>query len=203
MNFAWKFMLPMALVVVVSAGAWRFHAPGCDAVAGQHRFSLRSLMYCWPVAWRAETKSPNEPIVLLNEMTDEAPFLILAGVTFAGACAAMMLRGLVHCALALAVTFAGIGALYLNLGAQFLGLAQLLVYVGAIAVLIVFVILLTRGERQPTRLRTSGSVAAHRDSGGWLPCSACWPGQFCIASLVHVPGRRLHPQPPSGVGSAF
>jgi NADH-quinone oxidoreductase subunit J len=73
------------------------------------------------------------------------PFLILAAVALAGACAAMMLRGLVHCALALAVAFAGIGALYLNLGAQFLGLAQLLVYVGAIAVLIVFVILLTRG----------------------------------------------------------
>lgn len=72
-------------------------------------------------------------------------FLILAAVTLAGACAAMMLRGLVHCALSLAVAFAGIGALYLNLGAQFLGLAQLLVYVGAIAVLIVFVILLTRG----------------------------------------------------------
>ena len=72
-------------------------------------------------------------------------FLILAIVTLAGACAAMMLRGLVHCALALAVAFAGIGTLYLNLGAQFLGLAQLLVYVGAIAVLIVFVILLTRG----------------------------------------------------------
>ena len=74
-----------------------------------------------------------------------APFLILAVVTLVGACAATMLRGLVHCALALAIAFAGIGALYLNLGAQFLGLAQLLVYVGAIAVLIVFVILLTRG----------------------------------------------------------
>jgi NADH-quinone oxidoreductase subunit J len=74
-----------------------------------------------------------------------AAFLILAIVTLVGACAAMMLRGLVHCALALAVAFAGIGTLYLSLGAQFLGLAQLLVYVGAIAVLIVFVILLTRG----------------------------------------------------------
>ena len=71
------------------------------------------------------------------------PFLILAVVTLAGACAAMMLRSLVHCALALAVAFAGIGTLYLSLGAQFLGLAQLLVYVGAVAVLIVFVILLT------------------------------------------------------------
>ena len=74
-----------------------------------------------------------------------ATFLILAAITLLGACAAMMLRGLVHCALAVAIAFAGLGTLYLNLGAQFLGLAQLLVYVGAIAVLIVFVILLTRG----------------------------------------------------------
>jgi NADH-quinone oxidoreductase subunit J len=74
-----------------------------------------------------------------------ATFLILAAITLGGACAAMMLRSLVHCALAVAIAFAGLGTLYLNLGAQFLGLAQLLVYVGAIAVLIVFVILLTRG----------------------------------------------------------
>jgi NADH-quinone oxidoreductase subunit J len=71
-------------------------------------------------------------------------FLILAIVTIAGACAAMTLRSLVHCALALAIAFAGIGTLFLSLGAQFLGLAQLLVYVGAVAVLIVFVILLTQ-----------------------------------------------------------
>src|ERR1700688_3339542 len=64
-----------------------------------------------------------------------ATFLILAAITMVGACAAMMLRGLVHCALAVAIAFAGLGTLYPNLGAQFLGLAQLLVYVGASAVL--------------------------------------------------------------------
>ena len=72
-------------------------------------------------------------------------FYLIAALTLAGGLAAMLLKNTVHCALALAVAFAGIGALYLNLGAQFLGLAQLLVYVGAVAVLIVFVILLTRG----------------------------------------------------------
>jgi NADH:ubiquinone oxidoreductase subunit 6 (subunit J) len=95
-----------------------------------------------------------------------AAFLILAVVTLVGACAAMMLRGLVHCALALAVAFAGIGTLYLSLGAQFLGLAQLLVYVGAIAVLIVFVILLTRGGDSdspplaPAALPIAGTLVA-------------------------------------------
>ena len=57
----------------------------------------------------------------------------------------MTLRRLVHCALALTVAFAGLAGLYLNLGAEFVGLAQLLVYVGAIAILVVFAILLTRG----------------------------------------------------------
>jgi NADH-quinone oxidoreductase subunit J len=91
-------------------------------------------------------------------------FVVLAGLTLVGACAAMMMRSLVHCALALAVAFAGIGTLYLYLGAQFLGLAQLLVYVGAIAVLIVFVVLLTRGNdpdsAEPARTVFTGIVVA-------------------------------------------
>jgi NADH:ubiquinone oxidoreductase subunit 6 (subunit J) len=78
------------------------------------------------------------------------PFLILAILTLAGAVASMTLRRLVHCALALTVAFAGLAALYLNLGAEFAGLAQLLVYVGAIAILIVFAILLTRGGDDPS-----------------------------------------------------
>jgi NADH:ubiquinone oxidoreductase subunit 6 (subunit J) len=68
---------------------------------------------------------------------------ILAAVTLSGAVAAMTLRNLVHCALALTIAFAGLATLYLSLDAQFAGLAQLLVYVGAIAILIVFAILLT------------------------------------------------------------
>ncbi len=99
--------------------------------------------------------------------------MILAVVTLVGACAAMMLRGLVHCALALAVAFAGIGTLYLYLGAQFLGLAQLLVYVGAIAVLIVFVILLTRGGDSDLA-HCPGRLAHRRDPGGnGHICRAC------------------------------
>ena len=71
-------------------------------------------------------------------------FAILGVMTIAGAVAAMSLRNVVHCALALVVAFVGLAALYLQLGAQFVGLAQILVYVGAVAILIVFVILLTR-----------------------------------------------------------
>src|SRR5215475_7487363 len=80
-------------------------------------------------------------------------FIILAVITVGSALAAMGLRSLVHCALALTITFAGLAALFLQLNAQFVGLAQILVYVGAVAILIVFAILLTRGS-EPSSERT-------------------------------------------------
>ena len=76
-------------------------------------------------------------------------FTIIAIVTIAAAVAALSLRNLVHCALALSVSFAGLAGVYLQLGAQFVGFAQVLVYVGAVSILVVFAILLTRND-QPT-----------------------------------------------------
>jgi len=73
-------------------------------------------------------------------------FYLLAGMTAIGALAAMSLRNPVHCALCLVVTFVGLAGIYLGLGAQFLGLAQVMVYVGAVAILLVFVLLLTRSS---------------------------------------------------------
>jgi NADH-quinone oxidoreductase subunit J len=74
---------------------------------------------------------------------------LLGIVTLAGAVVAMAFRNLVHCALALAVALAGLAGLYLQLGAQFVGFAQVLVYIGAVAIVIVFAILLTRGGQTP------------------------------------------------------
>src|SRR5450755_888614 len=79
------------------------------------------------------------------------PFAIIAVLVVAGAVAAMSLRSLVHCVLALAVSFASLAALYLLLGAQFVGLAQILIYVGAVAILAIFAILLTRNSESGQR----------------------------------------------------
>ena len=81
-------------------------------------------------------------------MNTGASFYIIAVLTIASAIAALSLRNLVHCVLCLVVTFAGLAVLYLGLGAQFVGLAQILVYVGAVAILIVFAILLTRSDEK-------------------------------------------------------
>jgi NADH-quinone oxidoreductase subunit J len=76
-------------------------------------------------------------------------FWLIAALTVAGALAAVMLRNLVHCALALTVAFAGLALLFLQLDAQFAGFAQILVYIGAVAILVVFAILLTRSSETP------------------------------------------------------
>jgi NADH-quinone oxidoreductase subunit J len=87
-----------------------------------------------------------------------AAFLIVAAVTVAGAVAAMGMRNLVHCILALTVAFAGLALLFLWLGVQFVGLVQVLVYVGAVAILAVFAIMLTQG---------AGKTALHSFSSTW------------------------------------
>jgi NADH-quinone oxidoreductase subunit J len=80
-----------------------------------------------------------------------AALIIISIVTLAGALAAALLARLIHAALCLVVAFFGIAAFYFLLGAEFVGLVQIFVYVGAVAVLIVFTILLTRRDADSDR----------------------------------------------------
>lgn len=57
---------------------------------------------------------------------------------------AVTMRNLVHCAVALIAFFGGIAAIFFLLRADFLGAVQVIVYVGAVAVLVLFAIMLTR-----------------------------------------------------------
>ena len=75
-----------------------------------------------------------------------AAFILISVFTLAAALAAASLRKLIHAALCLVIAFLGLAAFYFLLGAEFVGLVQVFVYVGAVAVLIVFTILLTRRE---------------------------------------------------------
>ena len=75
-----------------------------------------------------------------------AAFLVISILTLGSALAAALLSRLIHAALCLVVAFLGLAAFYFFLGAEFVGLVQVFVYVGAVAVLIVFTILLTRRE---------------------------------------------------------
>jgi len=76
-------------------------------------------------------------------------FWILAVITVLGGLTAVTLKNTVHCALAVTAAFAGLALLFLQLDAEFAGFAQILVYIGAVAILVVFAILLTRGSETP------------------------------------------------------
>jgi len=96
-------------------------------------------------------------------------FLIIAIITLSGAFAAATLRKLIHAALCLVIAFVGLAAYFFLLGAEFVGLVQVFVYVGAVAVLIVFTILLTRREVNGTGgINWSGAIVALAVFGGLL-----------------------------------
>ena len=96
-------------------------------------------------------------------------FIAIAILTLAAALAAASLRKLIHAALSFAVTFVGVAAFFFLLGAEFVGLVQVFVYVGAVAVLIVFTILLTRRDVEDTgRPNWGGAIIAVAVFGGLL-----------------------------------
>lgn len=117
--------------------------------------------------------------------------LILALITVAGMLAAMAMRNLVHCVLALTVGFAGLAALYLKLGAQFVGFTQVLVYVGAVAILAVFVIMLTQSSAEAGR--------QPRAASSWFTGCAFAAAVFGVLAWAvcssSISSRSLPPRP--------
>ena len=100
---------------------------------------------------------------------NSAAFVVIAILTLAAALAAASLPKLIHAALSFAVAFIGVAAFYSLLGAEFVGLVQVFVYVGAVAVLIVFTILLTRRDVQGSgKPNWGGAIIAIAVFGGLL-----------------------------------
>jgi NADH:ubiquinone oxidoreductase subunit 6 (subunit J) len=77
---------------------------------------------------------------------DEAAFLALTVITIGSAIAALELRSLIYGSIALMGTLGGIAGFFLLLDAPFVALFQLAVYVGSIAVLILFTVMLVKRE---------------------------------------------------------
>jgi NADH-quinone oxidoreductase subunit J len=71
-------------------------------------------------------------------------FLILAGLALAGAVGMVALRNLVHMVLAMVLAFVAVAGIFILLEAGFVAVVQILIYVGALAILTLFAIMLTR-----------------------------------------------------------
>jgi NADH-quinone oxidoreductase subunit J len=71
-------------------------------------------------------------------------FLIIAAIIVLLSALTVQAKNIVHSALYLLGTFGGVAAIYIFLNAPFVGVAQILVYIGAVGVLILFAVMLTR-----------------------------------------------------------
>jgi NADH-quinone oxidoreductase subunit J len=88
-------------------------------------------------------------------------FIVLLFVTMISAVVVVTTRNIVHAAVFLAFSFVGVAGIYLLLDAPFIAGAQVLIYVGAITVLILFAIMLTAQTvmREPRRTLETKLVA--------------------------------------------
>ena len=76
-------------------------------------------------------------------------FIILSALILVGGLGVVMVRNLFRSALFLVLSFVGVAGFYILLEAEFLAMVQLLVYVGAISILIIFAIMLSRRLMSP------------------------------------------------------
>ena len=116
-----------------------------------------------------------------------AAFIVITILTLAGALAAASLPKLIHAALCLVAAFVGIAAFFFLLGAEFVGVVQVFVYVGAVAVLIVFTILLTRQADENTGgFNWVGAMIAIAVFGGLIWAVLQTPGLSVAASPIEA-----------------
>jgi NADH:ubiquinone oxidoreductase subunit 6 (subunit J) len=91
-------------------------------------------------------------LVLLGQDWEDALFWILAAVMLGSGLLVVTMRDIIRCGLAMMVCFGALAGIYVILGAPLIAAAQVIVYIGAISVLILFAIMLTQTKDAPSRL---------------------------------------------------
>lgn len=106
-------------------------------------------------------------------------FILFSLITLGAGAAVVTNRNILHSAYYLILSFVGVAGLYVLLEAGFLAVVQILVYVGAIAVLIVFAIMLTRRLLSPDLIQKN-------DQWGWAALGAAALFAVLAAVLLRV-----------------
>jgi NADH-quinone oxidoreductase subunit J len=83
---------------------------------------------------------------------DDVLFALLAGTMLLAGLAVVTMRDIIRCGLAMMVCFAALAGIYVMAGAPLVAATQVLVYIGAISVLVLFAIMLTQTKAGPSRL---------------------------------------------------
>jgi NADH:ubiquinone oxidoreductase subunit 6 (subunit J) len=91
-------------------------------------------------------------LVFLGQDWDDALLWIFAAVMIGSGLLVVTMRDIIRCGLAMIVCFGALAGIYVILGAPLIAAAQVIVYIGAISVLILFAIMLTQTKDAPARL---------------------------------------------------
>ena len=91
-------------------------------------------------------------LLFLGQDWADALFFVLAALMLISGLLVVTMRDIIRCGLAMIVCFGALAGIYVLMGAPLLGAAQVIVYIGAISVLILFAIMLTQTKDAPSRL---------------------------------------------------
>ena len=120
---------------------------------------------------------------------EQIVFLIVAFFTLVAGLFVVTTRNLVHAALWLVATLFGVAVTYSLLHANFLAVVQVVVYIGAIAILFTFAVMLTRKDmrdRGPQMNRNwwAGALLAVLTFAGLLFLLRSWSGMSTTAAAI-------------------
>ncbi len=102
---------------------------------------------------------------MLVDLPFAVVFYVVAAVLVLSSLAVVLLRNIIHSALSLAVSFLAVAAVYVLLRAEFVAFVQIIIYAGAVMVLLLFAVMLTHRANSPfsnppnTQARWAGLVA--------------------------------------------
>jgi NADH-quinone oxidoreductase subunit J len=122
-------------------------------------------------------------------MTPQIIFLVVAFVTLGSAFMVVTTRNLIHAALWLVATLFGVAIVYAILEAHFLAVVQVVVYIGAIAILFIFAVMLTRKDMRDQGSQVNknwwfGALLAVLTFGGLFFLLQGWSGMSNTASAI-------------------
>jgi NADH:ubiquinone oxidoreductase subunit 6 (subunit J) len=101
-------------------------------------------------------------VVVLQQDWEDALLWLFSAVMIGAALLVVTMRDIIRCGLAMIVCFLALAGIYVLLGATLIGATQVIVYIGAISVLILFAIMLTQTKDAPRALvfQTQSAAAA-------------------------------------------
>jgi NADH-quinone oxidoreductase subunit J len=101
-------------------------------------------------------------LVVLGQDWGDALLWIFAAIMLGSGLLVVTMKDIIRCGLAMIVCFGALAGIYVILGSPLIAAAQVIIYIGAISVLILFAIMLTQTKDAPARLvfQTQAGAAA-------------------------------------------